>query len=215
MIIAIVPAFNEEKRIAPVLKQLKKHVDKMIVVDDGSSDKTSKVSKKHAIVVRHIINLGKGAALRTGCKKALEFNPDHIIFIDSDGQHDPEDIKKFKKKLEKGFEVVQGVRKMKKMPFVKRIGNSMINMIFYALFGLKVRDTQSGFKAFKTEVYPKIKWESNGYFVETEMLINVGKNDLRYGEVEIKTIYKDKYKGITMRDGLRIGIKTLIAKVFG
>ena len=213
MNIAVVPAFNEEKRIEEVLKKLRKYVDKIIIVDDGSKDDTSKVAKKYGLVLRHIVNLGKGAALRTGCKKALEFRPKYIIFIDADGQHDPSEIPKFLKKLDKGFELVQGVRKMRKMPLIKMIGNSMINFLFKLLFGLNVTDTQSGFKAFKAEVYPKIEWDSNDYFVETEILAKAGLNDVKYGEVPIKTIYKEKYKGITVKDGIKIGVKSIMLRL--
>ncbi|HDD05204.1 MAG TPA: glycosyltransferase family 2 protein [Candidatus Aenigmarchaeota archaeon] len=215
MKVAVVPALNEEKRIEEVLKGLRKYVDKIIVVDDGSRDKTSEVSSKYALVLRHVVNLGKGAALRTGCKKALEFKPKYIFFIDGDGQHDPREVPKFVKKLEEGYELVQGVRSYGKMPFLKRIGNLMINFLFKALFGLNVRDTQCGFKAFRAEVYPKIRWSSNDYFVETEILAKAGMSGLKYAEVPIKTIYKERYKGITALDGLKICTKILALRLFG
>jgi len=214
MKIAVVPALNEEKRIEEVLRRLRKHVDKIIVVDDGSRDKTSEVSRRYALVVRHIVNLGKGAALRTGCKKALEFKPEYIFFVDADGQHDPGEVPKFVKKLEEGYELVQGVRSYKKMPFLKKIGNWMINFLFKALFGLNVSDTQCGFKAFKAEVYPKIRWSSNDYFVETEILAKAGMSGLKYAEVPIKTIYREKYKGITAVDGLKICAKIVALRLF-
>jgi glycosyltransferase involved in cell wall biosynthesis len=215
VIVAVVPAFNEEKRIVDVLKTLKQYVDRIIVVDDGSSDRTSEVSKKYALVVRHIINVGKGGALRSGAKKAIQLKAKRIVFIDSDGQHDPSEIKKFIEKLDKGYDLVQGVRSTKEMPFMKKIGNSMINSLFSMIFGLKVSDTQSGYKAFKTGIYPKIEWKSNDYFVETEILANAGKNGLRYAEVPIKTIYREKYKGITVMDGLKIGAKTIMMRLLG
>ena len=95
MTVAIVPAYNEEKNIAKVLQDLKKHVKTTIVVDDGSTDNTFEIAKKHAdIVIKHPINTGKGIALKTGFKAALELNQDIIITIDADGQHDTSDIPK-------------------------------------------------------------------------------------------------------------------------
>ena len=95
-IFAIIPAYNEEKHINKVVKQTKKYVDNVIVVDDGSKDKTkAAASKAKAIVLRHLVNLGKGASLKTGCDYAVKNNADIMIVIDADAQHDPDEIPKF------------------------------------------------------------------------------------------------------------------------
>lgn len=215
MIAAIIPAFNEAATIREVIEKTKKHVDKVIVVDDGSSDNTFDESKKADLRLRHILNMGKGLALKTGFEAALKLNADIIITLDSDAQHDPEEIPKFLEKI-KDHDIIIGTRGLnKKMPIIFRIGNSVIHSIFIVLFNLKIKDTQCGFRAFKSEIYPKIKWMALNYAVETEMLAKAGKNNLKIGEIPIKTIYQDKYKGTTILDGVKIVLNMFKWKLFG
>ena len=202
---AIIPAHNEEERIEWVIKGVKDYCKNIIVVDDGSKDNTFNVAKKlKVIVLRHIVNLGKGAALKTGCEFAIKHNAKKFIFIDSDGQHDPEDINKFLEAL-KEKDIVFSYRVMKgRMPGVLRFGNWFINKTAKVLFGVKIRDTQCGYRALTVDAYQKIKWISTGYNVESEMVTNTGKKKLRYGEIPIKTVYSDRYKGTTVIDGIKI-----------
>jgi len=95
------------------------------------------------------------------------------------------------------------------MPFVARFGNIFLTKSINLMFGIQVSDTQSGFRALRTAVYPKLAWRSPRYAVETEMVVNTGKNNLRYAEVPISTIYLNGYKGTTVLDGLRIFINML------
>jgi len=201
----IIPAYNEEKRIVDVIKKTKGYINNIIVIDDGSSDKTFEISKKQNIVVlRHIINLGKGAAVKTGCDFAVRKGAKKIILIDSDGQHDPSEIPNFLKEL-KNTDIVFGYRKFNKnMPFILKLGNGLINFTTKLLYGVKLRDTQSGYRAFTTSTYRKIRWKASDYSIESEMIANVGKKHLDYKEIPIQTIYSDKYKGTTIFDGLKI-----------
>ena len=99
-IFAIIPAYNEENRVADVVTNAKRYVDKVIVVDDGSSDKTYDAAKSAgAVTLKHIVNLGKGAALKTGCDYAITQGADMLIVLDADTQHDPEEIPNFIKTL--------------------------------------------------------------------------------------------------------------------
>src|SRR3990172_1702337 len=96
----VIPAYNEEKRIGPVLSEIEKMGLEVFVVDDGSSDNTSKISEKYTKnVLRHKINLGKGAALKTGCEAAFDLGADAVVVMDSDGQHKASDLPKFIKTL--------------------------------------------------------------------------------------------------------------------
>ncbi len=201
----VVPAYNEAKHIHQVIEKIKKNYKNIIVVDDGSSDKTFEIAQKSGVLgLKHIINLGKGAALKTGCDYSVRNGADIIVVMDSDGQHLPEDIPKFLKAL-KGKDIVFGSRELnKKMPFVLKFGNWFIQKVNNLLTGVKVRDTQSGFRAFTSKAYRKIRWESTQYSVESEMIMNVGKRKLKYAEIEIKTIYQDDYKGTTVLDGVKI-----------
>lgn len=216
----IIPAFNEEKTIVSVLKEIKglDFNSQIIVVDDGSSDNTSRVVEnefKDVIVLRHAINLGKGGALKTGCEATKKIEADLIAMIDADGQHLPENLLEMVRMIEdKGLDVVFGVRKIDdNMPVIFRLGNKLINSIVKLLFKINVSDTQSGFKVFKKSVYKKIAWQANDYFVETEIVINTGKNKLKYGELVIDTIYNDTYKGTTAFDGLKIIFNIIKQKI--
>ncbi len=206
----IIPAYNEGKRINSVIGRVKKFVKNIIVVDDGSSDNTSEVAKKAGVLVlRHIVNLGKGAAAKTGCDFAFKNGAEEIILVDADGQHDPVEIPNFLKALE-GADIVFGYRRMNKnMPSLFRHGNKSLSRLTGMLFGVKLKDTQCGYRAFKAKIYRKIRWKAKDYSMEAEMIANVGKNHLTYKEVPIETLYLDRYKGTTIFDGLKIGFNLL------
>lgn len=213
-IFAIIPAHNEEKHIGKVVREAKKYVDEVIVVDDGSKDKTKKSAEKSgAIVLRHVVNLGKGASLKTGCEYAIKHNADIIITIDADGQHDPKEIPKFLESLKK-HDVVLAFRKMNKnMPLILKFGNRVINQTIKFLYGPKIIDSQCGYKAFSAKVYKKIRWKASDYSMESEIIAKIGKHKLSYCEIPIDTIYSDKYKGTTILDGIKIVFDLLIWKL--
>jgi|SRR3989344_6941699 len=210
-IVAVIPAYNEEKYIGGVISKTKKYVDEVIVIDDCSKDNTFNEAKNMGVIVlKHIVNLGKGATLKTGCEAALKLNATHIVVLDADGQHDPSEISDLIKTLNCS-DIVFGVRKFNEnMPLVAKIGNKGLSFITKILFGISISDTQSGFRAFTAEAYKKIRWNSTAYSVETEMIARAGKNKLSYKEVNIKTIYNDKYKGTTFIDGFKIFLNMVI-----
>jgi UDP-N-acetylglucosamine---dolichyl-phosphate N-acetylglucosaminyltransferase len=211
----IIPAYNEEKYIKEVIRNTKKYAKNIIVVDDGSNDDTSAIAEEeNVIVLRHNVNLGKGAALKTGCDYALKSEAENIVVIDADGQHNPEKIDTFRKEIS-GNDIVFGYRELSKsMPFVLRFGNLVINEITSVLYGMKLKDTQCGYRAFTAEAYKKIRWQSSDYSMESEMIANAGKHHLKYKEVPIKTIYGDKYKGTTVIDGIKIVLKMFTWRLF-
>jgi glycosyltransferase involved in cell wall biosynthesis len=206
----IIPAHNEQKHIGLVIEKVKKYTKNIIVVDDGSTDNTFNIAKNEKItVLRHIINTGKGAALKTGCIYALKKGAEKLIFIDADGQHEPKEIPRFLKEL-KNAEIVFGSRTFnEKMPVIFKFGNKVINSLNKLLFGIKLRDTQSGYRAIRADAYKKIKWNSSDYSVEAEMVAKAGKKKLKYKEIGIKTIYSDRYKGTTVIDGIKIVLNML------
>lgn len=204
-VFVIIPAHNEKKHISNIIRRAKRQTRNIIVVDDGSKDHTAELAEKEdVIVLRHVVNLGKGAALKTGCDYALKNSARRIVVLDADGQHNPEDISRFLKELKKS-DIVFGSRVRRgNMPFVFKFGNWFINKVNSILFGVSLRDTQSGFRAFTAKAYRKIRWESQNYSVEAEMIANTGRKKLKYSEIFIKTIYSDKYKGTTVLDGVKI-----------
>ncbi len=213
-IFAVIPAHNEEKYIYSIVKKTKKYADGVVVVDDGSRDKTGEMAGKgNAIVLRHLVNLGKGAALKTGCDYAAENNAGFIIAIDADAQHNPEDIPRFLESL-KGHDIVLGYRRLnRKMPFVLKFGNWFINKTIRFLYGVKIRDSQCGYRAFTAKAYKKLRWRASDYSMESEMIAKMGKYKLSYAEIPIATIYSDRYKGTTVLDGIKIVFNLLVWKL--
>jgi UDP-N-acetylglucosamine---dolichyl-phosphate N-acetylglucosaminyltransferase len=213
---AIIPAYNEAKHIRQTAKDVSKYVDEVIVIDDGSKDQTFVEAKKaKAIVLKLIVNMGKGVAMKVGIEYAISRSASEIILIDADGQHDASEIPLLLKQLRrKNIDAVLGVRQLpKNSPWLFKIGNWGLNQLFFIMFGSKIDDTQNGFRALRAKIYPKIKWNSPRYFVETEMIINIIKNKLNYIEIPITTYYHDKYKGTTVLTGLRYFINMIEVKL--
>lgn len=214
-IIAVIPAYNESMHIQEVVKKTSKYVDEVIVVDDGSKDKTYENANNANFVLRHVVNMGKGMAMITGFEAAIKRKGNVVIFIDADGQHKPEDVPRLIDKLNQGYDLVSAVRKFdRNMPFVLRFGNNFLVNAFNMLFNSKIHDLSNGFRAINANIYKKIKWNSSGYNVETEMLANARKHKLKVGEISIETIYLNKVKGTTVIDGVKMFLKMIYWKLF-
>ncbi len=213
--ILVLPVYNEEKHIAQIVREAKLYVDEIIVVDDGSGDRSQALAKEAgALALRHPINLGKACALKTGCEAAVRRNADILILMDSDGQHLPEDLPRFIKALKaKEADLVIGVRAGgDKMPFLRKGGNRMLEIMARLLFGLGAKDIQSGYRGFRVENYPLLRWSSKGYHADAEITIRAIKHRLKCKEIFIKTIYNDPHKGMTILDGLGLIVQILIWK---
>ena len=207
----VIPAYNEGKTIFEVLQKTKQFSKNIIVVDDGSQDNTvSEAARAEVKVIKHKVNLGKGAALKTGCEYALQQGASKIIAMDADGQHDPQEIPVFLAALDQ-YEIAFGSRKApKSMPAILKFGNKVLTKTLQILYGVRVEDSQCGYRGFTAEAYRKIRWEATDYYVETEMAIKAGKKKLKHTTIFIETIYADKYKGTTVFDGMII-----VAKMVG
>lgn len=211
-IMVVVPAYNEEKRIRKVLKKLKSKKLPVVVVDDGSLDRTFIEASGYGMtVLRHKVNLGKGAALRTGCKYAFSKGADAVILMDSDGQHLVEDVDKFIHALKlKRYDVIFGTRNYELgVPLVRYLGNKMASLLIKAMFGIYVSDLICGYRALTRRGFKKISWTSSGYGVETEMVVRSGQEELPVTEVDVATLYLDKYKGVTILDALGILVNVI------
>lgn len=201
----VLPVYNEERYISHLIERAKKHVDIVIAVDDGSRDKSFEtIQESGAVGLKHIINLGKSSALKTGCEAAIKLGADIIIFMDSDGQHLPEDLPRFIEILEKNeADMVIGSRVGgDKMPFVRKYGNELLKMVVQMLFSVAIKDIQSGYRAFRSEHYQYLNWRSKNYHADAEMTARAGKYGLRCKEIFIDTIYNDPYKGMNIIDGI-------------
>ncbi|MDG6996920.1 MAG: glycosyltransferase family 2 protein [Nitrososphaerota archaeon] len=191
-VVAVIPAYNEEKTIASVLIRTEKQVDNVIVVDDGSKDLTGDIAKRMgATVLSHESNLGKGAALRSGvefARKDAEF--DILVTLDADMQHDPADIPRVVAPIVEGSaDIVIGARPMGPdvMPRERAVGNKLFDSLSSG--GVKLRDTQSGFRAYSREALGKIKFVENGMAVESQTIMDAVSAGLRIKEVPVYTTY--------------------------
>lgn len=215
--VAIIPAYNEALHIAKVIEGTKQYVDEVIVVDDGSVDTTFENSSNASLVLKHVVNMGKGLAMSTGFEAALAWKADIVIFIDADSQHDSKDIPRLLEKMNSGgYDLVTGVRRFdKNMPFILRFGNWFLQNSFNILYNSDIKDFSNGLRAIKTSIYPLIKWNSEGYTVETEVLAKARKHKLKVGQIPIKTIYLNTVKGTTIFDGIKIFLKMVYWRIYG
>ncbi|MBT3864722.1 glycosyltransferase family 2 protein [Candidatus Peregrinibacteria bacterium] len=217
----IVPLYNEQKYIRKFIEAVpEKHLPHLILVNDGSTDKTKKILQEEfpkLTLINHTINLGKGKSLETGAMRAIKEKADIIICMDGDLQHKPEDLDRFLRKFKKDkkLEILFGARKIgTHMSFMPFFGNKLLTITINLLYRYFLNDTQCGFRAFRSKIYNKLKWESPGYEAETEMIINAAKHKLKYKEINIDTVYLDDYKGTNMIDGIIVMSKTLLWKLF-
>lgn len=216
----VIPAYNEERTIVGVIRGLKaKGFAQIIVVDDGSSDRTGKVVREEGVVlVRHLLNRGVGGALGTGIKAALRFRPNIVVTFDADGQHDPDDIPRLIEPIEKGeADIVIGSRMLDPagMPWSRRVANRIANVVTYLLFGVWATDSQCGLRAFSRDAAARIRIMTSGMEVSSEILAEIVRNRLRYREVPVKAIYTDYSlsKGQSFTHGLHTLLKLMLAKV--
>lgn len=218
-VLIIMPAYNESNVISKVIDDVKKEgYESILIIDDGSSDKTYEVSKsKDVFTARHFINRGVGAATKTGFEIANLLDKEYIVTMDSDGQHDPKDIKDLINPLTKDYDIVIGSRfkNRKNMPLFKRFGNTVMNIITWFMFGVWTNDSQSGFKSFKKESLKKLNLTSERYEVCSEIIGEIARNDLKMKEVQINTIYTEHSmsKGTNFFTGIKIFIKLIIKKI--
>ncbi len=207
----IIPAYNESRHIGGVVKRSKKFCSNIIVVDDGSDDRTYDIARTEGIIaLRHVVNLGKGSALKTGCEYAFNHGAKMMVVMDADGQHDPNLIPQFVKGLA-DHDLVYGYRKFdRSMPLVLGMGNRFINGCMRIIHHVDVKDILCGFRSWKRSAYEKIRWESMDYEVETEIIARAARHHLRFTQVAVPTVYLDDYKGTTPLDGVKI-----VAKMIG
>lgn len=205
-IFVIIPVYNEETHIKKVLSEFLEINLPIVVVDDGSKDKTFEILKKikGITLLHHKVNLGKGAALKTGCEYAFQNGADAVITVDGDGQHLSNDLPQFVEAI-KNKDIVFGSRNLGYgVPFVRFMGNKFASVLINFLFGIFVSDLLCGFRAFTKKAYEKIKWDSSGYGVETEMVVRTAKARLKHIEVPVATVYHDAVKGVTILDAINI-----------
>ena len=199
--VTCIPAYNEEQTIVDVIKRASKYVDKVIVCDDGSEDNTSrKAEDAGAIIIKHDKNLGKGASFKSLFKVAKELNAEIIVTIDGDGQFLPEEIPKLMKPIiENRADVVIGYRftDINQVPYYRKVGNKVLDKLTNIASELPFRDSQSGFRAYSKRAIELVRFHSDGFSVDSEILIDAAKKGLRISEEHVTVLYKTKGKTST------------------
>jgi glycosyltransferase involved in cell wall biosynthesis len=194
MILAAIPAYNEETAIGSVVLRAKLHVDAVIVVDDGSSDATSVIAElAGAVVIRHDRNQGKGIALRDAFLRAQEMNAEILVCLDGDGQHNPDEIPRLLAPIKNGeADMVIGSRYLdihSDIPRYRRAGQKVLTTLTNTIATTKVTDSQSGFRAFSKRAIDTISLEEDGIGIESSMQRAADDSGLRIAEVPITCRY--------------------------
>jgi glycosyltransferase involved in cell wall biosynthesis len=202
----IIPAYNEEEALPLVINEYMKLVDEIIVVDDGSTDRTYEIATKYNVkLYRHERNMGKVAAIRTGINNATGAI---IILTDADYTYPAEYIPKFIHEIEKGADLVLGSRFMdgvSNMPFLNMIGNKIFSVVAAYISCVSITDGQTGYRAFKKDMFSKLDVNAKSLEYETKMTVRAAK--LGYKVVEIPIEYRKRIgssKLRPIRDGYRM-----------
>jgi len=206
-----IPAYNEEENIEEVingLKKLKMNI-KTYVIDDGSTDRTAeKARKAGATVIKHPVNLGGGAAIRTAFTIALLNDAEYIVTLDGDGQHDPDELPMIITEMRNGTDLIIGSRFLKEqkqeMLSYRLLGIKFFSWLVSKMMRIKITDATSGYRAYKTETVRKIlfKLKENQYY-GLEIVVKMAKNGVDIKEVPITS--KTRVKGRSKKGALSYG----------
>ena len=193
MDVALIPAYDNGSTIGDVVGEAARHVDAVLVCDDGSSDQTAaRAEERGATVLRHDKNRGKGAALRTLFERARQMGADRACTIDGDGQFDPSEIPRLLGAQESsGSDVVVGYRfdDRTEMPRYRRLGNRFFDKMTNMAVDVSVRDTQSGFRVYSKRSLEQISFKSDGFAADSEIIIDAARRGLSMSEQKITVTY--------------------------
>lgn len=210
----LIPALNAEDTIGEIINGCKRYIGDVIVIDDGSCDRTSLISQaKGALVLKHERNMGKGMALRTGFIYVLSKDYDGVITIDADSQHNPSDIPLFiKRYLEDGPDIIIGNRMGHKEKIPKyRYYTNLAGIFFISkAAGQILDDSQSGFRLYRKDVIKEVSLKTAGFETETEILIKAGRMGYRIASIPVGVNYGNKRSHYRpLKDTCRISLLVL------
>lgn len=192
VVMALIPAYNEERKVADVVAQCLPLVDYVVVVDDGSVDGTARKARQAgAVLLSQPRNMGKGAALERGFRWAQECGVEYIITLDGDGQHPPKHIPQFVAQLERGYHVVLGNRMadLSGMPLERRFSNLTTSLVISLIAGQYIPDSQNGYRGIATRVVNGMTFTKRGFELEAELLFKASRLGYRIGNTPIETVY--------------------------
>lgn len=194
-ILIVIPAYNEEERIGLLLDKLSGlfNLSDVLVVDDGSEDETASIANDYGVfLVKQPTNLGKGMALKKGFEFAIEKGYEAVITMDSDLQHNPEEIPKFIRLIEEeGGDILIGTREhdLHNMPFMRFLVNNVTSLVASILAGERVHDSQSGYRLIRSKVLRDIELNTSRFQMETEIIVKAARKGYTIKEVPIETLY--------------------------
>jgi glycosyltransferase involved in cell wall biosynthesis len=205
---ALIPAYCEERFIADVARRTCAQLADVLIVDDGSPDETAELARSAgAEVIRHEVNQGKGAAIQTGLRALAARGFDYILILDADGQHLPEEIRRFVETADREHTKLLVGNRMgdtHEMPWQRRLTNQFMSSQISLLCGQRVEDTQCGFRMLHRDLVPLLLGRSGKFDYETEMLILASWQGYRISSVPISTVYGEETSSIhPVRDTLR------------
>jgi len=215
----VIPVFNEAPVIQTVLENIKKCGNYTIIVvdDDSSDDSYKKAVESNVYALRHSINRGQGAAIKTGVEAAKYLNAEIIITMDADGQHNPNDINRLLKAMEKhSVHVVLGSRCYTRdvMPIGAIVANKIANFITWSIYGIRVRDSQCGFRVYSRQAVNILKMRFEQYEYSSILLGEIHSKHLSFVEEPIETIYTSYSKSKKNKQNITQGIKTVYNLLF-
>lgn len=218
-VVAVIPAFDCERTVGALVAALRLRLDCVVVVDDGSTDATSSVAAlAGARVVRRTENGGKGRALRAGIAAALALDPAALVLLDADGQHDPGDLPRLLAAWdERRPDLVVGTRLADRetIPAARFWTNYIGSRILSWMTGYELEDSQSGYRLLAADLARALGLTSDGFAIESEMLIKAARRGARIEHVRIRTIYNDAGSHFRpLLDTLRISLASIHFKVF-
>lgn len=207
-ILVAMPAYNEGRYIGSLVLKARQYGAEVLVVDDGSTDDTSKIATlAGATVIRHKENKGKGAAIQSILAEASKRKPDTLVLLDADSQHNPEDIPLLVEPISRGFDLVIGsrVRERSNIPPYRRIGQRVLSYLSHILSGEKVADSECGFRALSPKAVAELRLRQDGFAIEAEMLSVATEKGFALTEVPISALYtKDGSTLNPVRHGLGV-----------
>jgi glycosyltransferase involved in cell wall biosynthesis len=213
---AIVPAFNEADVIAGVVLAARRHVAEVVVVDDGSTDETgARAAGAGAVCLTLTRNSGKGTALRHGLDSIRDRNFSHVLFMDGDGQHRPDDIPRLIDAARDGADIVIGTRSFVKgaMPTSRHFSNTIGSRAASWLVGQAILDSQSGFRLVRFDALQAVRLRARRYEFEMEVLIKLRARGATVAHAEVTTVYdcgQARSKMNPVRDTIRICLWSLV-----
>ena len=214
---ALVPAYQAEDTVGEVVHGARLHVDRVLVVDDGSTDRTAeRATAAGAQVVRLPQNSGKGSAVRAGLAKILAAGATHVAFLDADGQHDPQDLPRLLQAAREGDPFVIGSRmaRPEESPAVRYRTNEIGSRILTRMTGHDVEDGQSGYRVIAADLLQKMNLTARGYLIETEILLKAAPRVARFRHVPVRAIYGGPSHYRPFRDTWIISWGAVYYKVF-